>query len=136
MPSVWMRCSETNNILELLLEGETLVYETGEMVSRENNQWIIQADESMPNGYHTIISSKPLFDSEDPPNIIDYHVHAIRTEIVNKRRGGYTIKSSQDGILSVEIISTQTMLETLDTRLKAINTRYGIRDDDTIQPDR
>lgn len=101
---------------------ETLAYASGTK-TRQINDFIEQADETLPNGYDSILRSTPILDDADPPNITGYRIHALRTEVVPRMYGGYSMLAPARAGLPVALLrvhSTQAKLNVMNTRLRAL----------------
>lgn len=103
--------------------GETLTYGSGTKETEINDMVRNQPDESIPIGYHTVLDTTALFDDGDPPVIIGYDVHAVRTSIEPILYGGLVFVAPARGGIPIGIIkvhSRDVMLDELHTRLRAI----------------
>lgn len=115
-----------------LLVDEVLTYETGGMLERDINEFVVQATQDLPDGYHTIVDSRALYDDADPLIITGYRLHCLRAEIVNDVSGGWETQSDNPLIdappsaVVVRVTGTSAMLNTLDARLRAASMLYGI----------
>lgn len=113
------------NVPNLLIDaeaGETFAYSSG-TVDVQINDMIVQADESLPSGYDSILSTTALYDNADPPAITGYRVHALRSATVPRMFGGFTmIAPARAGLplALVRVHSQQAVLDVLNTRLRAI----------------
>lgn len=114
---------DDNKVPDLQInEGETLAYSSGTKAVTINDM-IIQADESLPSGYHTILNTQPILDTADPPNITGYRVHALRSATVPRMFGGFTmIAPARAGLplALVKVHSKSAVLDVLNTRLRAL----------------
>ncbi len=142
MPSVLMIAPLLNGSPDLqLIVDEVLEYELAGTIERKVNDVIVQAGPDLPAGYDEILDSRPLYDSADPPNITGYRMHIIRTETIKDVAGGWATLSDNPLLYApprgvvVRVTGTTTMLNTLDTRLQAIDALYGILPGEAIAND-
>ena len=107
-----------------LLDAEAFAYASG-TINRDINHTFYQTGASpvIPAGYDSIFNVKEVFNNDDPPIHAGWKLEALKNETVDRMYGGYTlIAPARAGLplALVRINSTQSMLDTLNTRLRAL----------------